>query len=67
MRWKALQFFRKLERTYKETFGFKSRCYPPTIEELCDFENNMMELIYGIQFKIYKVKYKVKSSNFGFC
>ena len=51
MRWKAPQFFRTLERTYKEPFGFKSRCYPPTIEELCDFENNMMELIYGIQFK----------------
>ena len=58
MRWKVLQFFGKLERTDKETFGFKSRCCPPTVEELCEFENDMMELIHGIQFKSVKNRFQ---------
>ena len=51
MRWKALQFLGKLESTNKETFGFKSRNCPPTVEELNEFESDMMALIHNIEFK----------------
>ena len=51
MRWKALQFLGKLESTNKETFGFRSRKYPPAVEELTNFEKDLMLMIKNIQFR----------------
>ena len=51
MRWKALQFLGKLESTNKETFGFRSRKCPPAVEELTNFENDLMLMIKNIQFR----------------
>ena len=47
MRWKALQFLGKLQSTNKETFGFR----PPAVEELTNFENNLLLMIKNIQFR----------------
>ena len=51
MHWKALQFLGKLKSTNKETFGFLSRKCPPALEELTNFENDVMLMIKNIQFR----------------
>ena len=51
MRWKTLQFFRKLEISNKEMYGFKSRKCPQTIDELIAFEDDLMSLIKNIEFR----------------
>ena len=51
MRRKVLQFLGKLESTNKETFGFRSRKCPPAVEELTNFENDVMLMIKNIQFR----------------
>ena len=35
----------------KETYGFKSTKNPPPIEELKDFENDMLKMIQSVKFK----------------
>ena len=51
MCWKALQFLGKLESTNKESFGFRSRKNPPTVDELTNFENDLMLMLKNIQFR----------------
>ena len=51
MRWKAPQFLGKFESSIKETYGFKSRKCPQTIDELTGFEDNLMSLIRNIEFR----------------
>ena len=34
-----------------ETYGFKSTKNPPPIEELKDFENDMLKMIQSVKFK----------------
>ena len=51
MRWKALQYIEKLESTNKETFGFRSRKCPLAVEELTNFENDLMLMIKNIHFR----------------
>ena len=51
MCWRALQFLGKLESTNKESFGFRSRKCPPTVEELINFENDLMLMLKNIQFR----------------
>ena len=51
MHWKALQFLRKLKSTNKETFGFCSTKCPPAVEELTNFDNDLMLMIKNIQFR----------------
>ena len=51
MRWKALQFLSKLDNIVQENYGFKTRKCPPLpppppcVEELIDFENDMMHMV----------------------
>ena len=54
IRWKALEFLGKLESTEKETYGFKSRNCPPFVEEVANFEHDLMMMIKNIQFKYIK-------------
>ena len=54
IRWKALEFLGKLESTEKETYGFKSRNCPPIVEEVANFEHDLMMMIKNIQFKYIK-------------
>ena len=51
MRWKILQFQRKLESDNKETYGFKSRKCPNGIDELSKFEDDLMLMIKNIEFR----------------
>ena len=51
MHWKALQFLGKLESTNKETFDFCSTKCPPAVEELTNFENDLMLMIKNKQFR----------------
>ena len=41
MRWKALQFLRKLEENNKETYGFKSGICLQSVDELNKFEEDL--------------------------
>ena len=43
MRWKALQLLRKLDNPGKENYGFKTRKFPLCVDELVDFENDMIK------------------------
>ena len=51
IRWKALEFLGKLESTEKETYGFKSRNCPPIVEEVANFEHDLMMMIKNIQLR----------------
>ena len=51
MRWKALEFLGNLHSSDKITFGSKSRNCPPIVEELENFENELMFMIKKIQFR----------------
>ena len=50
MRWKALQFLGKLEENIKETYGFKSRICPQSVDESNKFEDLML-MIKNIDFR----------------
>ena len=52
MRWKA-HFFLNPDTTSfsKETYGFKSTKNPPPIQELKDFEDDMLRMIQSVKFK----------------
>ena len=60
IRWKALQFLGKLESTDKLTYGFKTRHCPPVVDELTNFENDLMLMIKNIQFKNIKNDFQNK-------
>ena len=51
MRWKTLEFLGKLDSTQKETYGFNSSKCPPIVDELSDFENELMFLAKNIEFR----------------
>ena len=63
MRWRTLFFLQENEcgeegsgtedehkKDGKETFGFKTRNCPPTIEELQEFEEELLQMIENVQF-----------------
>ena len=45
-----LEFLGKLDSTQKETYGFNSCKCPPIVDELSDFENELMLLVKNIEF-----------------
>ena len=51
MIWKTLEFSRNLHSSDKITFGFKSKKCPPIVQELENFENELMFMIKNIQFR----------------
>ena len=51
MRWKAYHFLHPTTETTKTSFGFKTTKTPPTINELKDFEDRMLDLIQNIEFR----------------
>ena len=55
LRWKAFFYERKEDYTStpddKNSFGFKSRKFPPRIEDLECFETDLLEMIKKIEFK----------------
>ena len=55
-----MQFLGKLESTDKLTYGFKTRYFPPVVDELTSFENDLMIMIKNIQFKSIKNDFQNK-------
>ena len=51
MKWKTLEFLGKLDGTWKETYGFNLCKCPPIVDELSDFENELMFLVKNIKFR----------------
>ena len=53
MRWKASEFLGKLpsNNNNNQTFGFESTKCPPLVNELADFERDMMLMVKNIQFR----------------
>ena len=51
MRWKAMVLLGKLESSSKTTYGFSSRKCPPAVEQLADFENDVMSMVKNITFR----------------
>ena len=52
VRWKAWFYLHPEARnTDKDTFGFKSNNNPPTVPELRDFENRIIEMVEHVEFK----------------
>ena len=51
MRWKALQFLKPFKTAKKETFGFKSLKNPPVIDELIEFEDDLRDLVFNVEFE----------------
>ena len=63
MRWKALQFLGKLDNTVQVNYRFKTRKCPPCVEELIDFENDMMYMVKNIEFENANNSFQVKLSS----
>ena len=51
MRWKILEFLGKSDSTRKETYGFNSCKCPRIVDELSDFENELIFLVKNIEFR----------------
>ena len=51
MRWKALELLGKIGSNKKETFGFKSHKCPPPVNELAEFESDLLTMIHNIEFR----------------
>ena len=62
MRWKALQFLRKLKSEGKQTFGLKSPKCLLTIDELGPFELDLQRMIRNIEFRPIRNKFISKLS-----
>ena len=52
--------FREARLNRKETYGFKSRNCPPIVEEVANFENDLMLMIKNVQFKYIKNNFQTK-------
>ena len=51
MRWKALEFLEKLGSKEKETFGFRSHKSSPCVDELAEFECDLLMMVHNTEIK----------------
>ena len=51
MRWKALELLGKIGSNEKETFGFKSHKRLPLVNELAEFESDLLTMTHNIEFR----------------
>ena len=65
MSWKALEFLGKLNKKNNntETYGFQSIRFPPAVEELSNFENNLLLMIKNIEFRKINKSFQERLSN----
>ena len=63
MRWKAMLFLGKLDQNRTETYGFKTNKCPPAIEELSEFESDLVLMIENIQFRAVRNNFLAKLKN----
>ena len=60
IRWKSLQFLGKIEENSKETYGFKSRICPQSVDELNKFEEDLMLIINNVNSRNVHNKFQEK-------
>ena len=58
MRWKAFHYLNPVTAAENETFGFKTKNCPPTVEEMKRFEEGMIRIIQNITFKDTKSQFQ---------
>lgn len=58
MRWKAFHFLSPTTPADKNTFGFKSKNCPPSVEEMRAFEEGMINIIKNIEYKDVKCQFQ---------
>ena len=51
MRWKALEFLGKLGSNEKEIFGFRSHKSRPCVDELAEFESDLLMMVHNIELR----------------
>ena len=65
MRWKALEFLGKLGPNEKETFGFKSHSCLPFVNELAEFESDLLTMVHNIEFRLVRSNFLSKLKDDG--
>ena len=65
MRWKSFFFLKGSEEVEDEgqennNYGFKTKAYPPQVEELKPFENDLLRMVEGISFRNMSDSFQVK-------
>ena len=60
MRWKALKYLGKLNNSAKESYGFKSRKWPPTVKEMTNFEEDLRLMIKNLEYRNIKNEFSKK-------
>ena len=50
-------------RNKNETYGFKSLNYPPAVEEMTQFENDLLLLIKNLKFKKVHNDFQIRMGN----
>ena len=60
IRWKALELLGKLGSNERETFGFKShKCLPP-VNELAEFESDLLTMVHNIESRLVRNNFMSK-------
>ena len=60
IRWRALQFLKKLDNFGKENYDLKTKKCQPCVDKLVDFNISMMKLIKKIEFRNAKCTFPTK-------
>ena len=63
LRWKALVFLGRLDPNEKETYGFRSNKCPPAVEELAEYELDLVKMINRIEFRSVRNNFLSKLKN----
>ena len=51
MRWKAIEFLGRLDNRVRDNFGFKSGKCLPLVNELSNFESDLLIMIHNVEFQ----------------
>ena len=60
MRWKVLEFQGNLDDSKKNMCGFKSLKCPPPVNQMKNFENDLLLMVKNIEFKNVKNEFQEK-------
>ena len=60
MRWEALEYLGKLNNYTKESYSFKSRKCPPTVNEMTTFEEDFRLMIKNLEYRDVKNEFSKK-------
>ena len=51
MRWKAIEFLGRLDNKVRDNFGFRSGKCLPLVNELSNFESDLLIMIHNVEFQ----------------